>query len=169
MFSHRTILLPACLALLVISTAVPAADPVQNDREPVLQLGTISVSGERKIVQTLRAIKAALHTPFSSDAAHANDVVCRINKPLGEAREYLDCATNRDYARRRDATQVSVAIGTLGVPGGADILRSFVSEQPQHQLHVPVQGGALQALLARVPDAPPAVTAVTPATATATP
>lgn len=147
--SRTLLLLASCCLSLAALADEPATEP-----PPTLQLGTVSVTGERKIMETLQAIKVALHAPFSSDAAHANYVVCRINKSLGEAREYLDCATNRDFTQRREATQTTIMIGTYGVPGGGNPLDYFVAAQPNHQLHMPVQGAALRALLARVPDAP---------------
>lgn len=143
-------------ALLLAPCAPQAGEPAPAKivDEPTLQLGKITVSGQYQIVRTLRVIKVALRTPFSNDPAHANDVVCRINKGLGEQHEYLDCAANRDYTRRRDAVQTAGIVGTTGLPGGGDIqmFNALITAQPNHQLHVPVQGGALQALLARIPD-----------------
>jgi hypothetical protein len=138
------------------------ADDAPAAAQPTLQLGTVEVQGNQQVLATLQAIKLALKAPYSNDPAHANDPVCRIEKQLGETREYLDCATNRDLIKRRDATQLAVEIGTLGVPGGSDLLRSFLARQPDHRVHMPVNGAALQDLLTRIPDAPVAV----PATAT---
>lgn len=152
-----TALIPL-LILCAAPTALYAADAPAAG-EPTLQLGTVEVQGNQQIVATLQAIKLALKAPFSNDPAHANDPVCRIEKSLGEAREYLNCATNRDYIVRRDATQLAVENGTLGVPGGADLLRSFLARQPDHRIHMPVKGAGLQALLARIPDAPVTVPA----------
>lgn len=140
------LLLPAAV---LVDAPASAADP----QEPTLQLGKITVSGQYQIVRALRAIKVALHTSFSNDPAHADDVVCRINKALGEQHEYLDCATNRNYTRRRDAVHIAGITGTTGLPAGGDIqmFNALITAQPEHQLHVPVQGGALQALPARTP------------------
>jgi len=135
----------ACL-LSLASCVACAADP-----EPVLQLGSVQVQGDRQIIEALHAIKRALKTPFSDSAEHADDVVCRIDKQLGEAREYLNCATNRDYTRRRDDTQLEI-LKHLGDPSGADPLQMFVAKQPEHRLRVPVNGAALQTLLTRIPD-----------------
>src|SRR5690348_851375 len=145
-------ILACLLALCTAPTLLYAADAPGDKGQPTLQLGTVQVQGEAKIMAALRAIKSALKTPFSDDPAHADDPVCRIVKQLGEAREYLDCATNRDYAQRRDATQIAVFSGTLGVPGGADLLRSFLAKAPQHHIRTQVNGAGLQALLARIPD-----------------
>lgn len=147
--------------LAIAPSAVCAADPGAT-----LQLGTIQVKGDQQIIAALQAIKLALKAPYSNDPAHADDPVCRIEKQLGETREYLNCGTNRDLAKRRDATQLSVETGTLGTAPGADLLRSFLAKQPDHQIHMKVNGGALQALLARIPDD---ATLVAPASATSQP
>jgi hypothetical protein len=153
MRSRRTAFaLPFSLFLAAASPQAALAGDLPAGGQ-TLQLGSISVQGDQKIVETLRDIKHALRAPFTDDPAHADDVVCRIEKQLGEAREYLDCATNRSYSRRRDATQISVATGTLGVPGGADLFKAFVALQPEQRLHVPVNGAGLQELLQRIPDA----------------
>jgi hypothetical protein len=142
---------------LVLAAASPAFAADTPEQGATLQLGSISVTGE-KVVATLREIKAALKRPLSGEAEHANEVVCRIEKQMGEAREYLDCATNMDFGRRRDATRTSIMAGTWGVPGGSNPLDYYVAAQPDRHLRVPVNGGALQALLARLPDAPEAET-----------
>lgn len=145
----KPVVLLLALALSAASTALHAAPA---DDQPTMQLGTVHVQGTKQIIAVLRALKAALKAPFSTDPARANDPVCRIVKRLGDAREYLDCATNRDFIRRRYLSQLSVETGTLGVPHGTDLLRSFLAQQPDHHLYTPVNGGALQALLARLPD-----------------
>jgi hypothetical protein len=144
------------LASLLASTAC-GADP-----EPTLQLGTVQVQGNEQIIQTLHAIKLALRAPFSDSAEHADDVVCRIDKQLGDAREYLDCSTNRDYTRRRDDTQLEI-LKHLGDPSGGDPLAMFVAKQPDHHVHAAVNGAALQALLTHIPDVLPAPDAKKPA------
>lgn len=149
----KSFALALALTLSALSTVLRADDAPVVD-QPVMQLGTVQVHGNEKIMATLRAIKLALKSPFSNDPAHADDPVCRIEKSLGEAREYLNCATNRDYIKRRAATQLSVETGTLGVPGGADLLRSFLAQEPDHRIHMAVKGAGLQALLAQIPDAP---------------
>src|SRR5690348_1941918 len=130
--SFAAVLLAPC----VLHAGEPA--PAKVEDGPTLQLGNITVSGQYQIVRTLRVIKVALHTAFSNDPVHANDVVCRINKGLGEQHEYLDCATNRDYPRRRDAVQTAGIIGTTGLPVGGDIqmFNALLAAQPNHQLHV---------------------------------
>jgi hypothetical protein len=162
----------ACL-LATAASAAYAADP-----EPTLQLGTVQVQGNEQIIQTLHAIKLALHTPFSDSAEHADDVVCRVNKELGDPREYLDCSTNRDYTRRRDATQVEI-LKSLGNPLGANLLAMFIAIEPDHRVHTAVNGAALHALLDHIPDVlpdtqkraivPAATTQKAPASATSQP
>ncbi|HEY3858230.1 MAG TPA: hypothetical protein VGM47_01310 [Gammaproteobacteria bacterium] len=167
----------ACFALAAMAASLCLSMPVQAGgpapaEQPSLQLGTISVTGQRDVINTLRSIKLALKTPYSDDAAHADDLVCRIDKQLGEAKEYLDCGINRDLTKRRDSTQTNIMITTLGVPGGTDLLRGFIAAQPEHHLRVPVNGAGLQTVLEQIPDAPPvaaAGTAVSPAAASSAP
>jgi hypothetical protein len=155
----------------LLSAAAYADGPASTD-QPVLQLGVVSVTGQHDVISVLRSIKLALKTPYSDDPAHADDMVCRIEKQLGEAKEYLDCGINRDLTRRRDTTQMSILSGSLGLPPGSDLLRSFITAQPQHHLRVPVNGGNLQAVLQQIPDAQTVVaasTSIAPAAATAAP
>ena len=152
-------IVPVLVLLLSATPVAVRADDAPASSQPTIELGTVEVQGSEKIVAALQAIKVALKTPFSDDPAHANDPVCRIVKQLGEAREYLDCATNRDYSRRRDATQTAIMSNLYGAPAGADLLRGLIAKQPLHELHMPVNGGNLQALLARLPEQPVVVPA----------
>jgi len=159
------------IALLLCCASAQADEPpAARDQQAVLYLGKIQVSGYEKVVATLRAIKLALKTPFSTDAAHADQVVCRINKRLGETREYLDCASNRNYTARRDVSQLAAmgAQNDSNIFGAGMIiaLNELISAQPNHQLHVPVNGAALQNLVEQIPDAPAATTQPSPAAAT---
>ncbi|MHB8424522.1 MAG: hypothetical protein ACYDB9_05115 [Gammaproteobacteria bacterium] len=148
-----------------------------------MNLGAIHVEGERQVIETLQALKIALNRPFSPSRAHENDVVCRIHKAMGRAVEYLDCATNRYYTRRREITQtaMTVAESTAGAtaPNGVcnssacydyvfTALNEGLSRMRGHQLHVQVNAGALKALLAKVPYPAPAVAPATPAPAAGT-
>jgi len=139
--------------------------------QPVLYLGKIAVTGQENIVRTLQAIKIAMKAPFSVAPADADKVVCRINKTLGEAIEYLDCATNRDYIQRRTATQMQILTSSsqadqCGGNCAAYVrLHNMLSLQPQHRLHVPINGGNFQKLLDSIP-LPAATTAASPAGAT---
>ena len=163
-------------AVLVAAFCTPAwsrmADPAAaNGGEPTIYLGKVAVTGQENIVRTLQAIKLALKTPFSSDAAHADVVVCRINKVLGEVREYLDCATNRYYTARRDSERLQI-LSTIPPSGGPPALmvavEHLIDQQPENRLHVPVSGGNLQKLLDSIPLPAPTSTfapASTPAAA----
>lgn len=154
-------------AKLILLTSLAAVVPAlaQADDPMTLQLGAVQVKGDRQVIQTLHAIKLALHEPFSDSAADAGKVVCRIVKQLGETREYLDCATNRDYTQRRDATQLE-ALKHLGDPAGAEPLSQFMAVQPEHRIHTVVNGAALQAVLEHIPDVlPPEMQAAADGTA----
>ncbi len=164
--------LTVSLFLATLLSAAAYADGPVPTSQPVLQLGVVSVTGQHDVISVLRSIKLALKTPYSDDPAHADDMVCRIEKQLGEAKEYLDCGINRDLSKRRDSTQMSIMSGTLGVPPHTDLFQSFVTAQPQHHLRVPVNGGNLQAVLQQIPDAQTVVaasTTVAPAAATGAP
>lgn len=166
------------LVLMLLCNAASAhlADPA-NDKngEPTLFLGKIAVTGQENIVRTLQAIKVALKAPFSNAPADADKVVCRINKVLGEAREYLDCASNRDYIRRREATQIAILASAsqadqCGGACSAEIkLHNMLDIQPAHRLHVPVNGGSFQKLLDSIPLPEPASALAPAGTTTAAP
>lgn len=151
-----------------------------DDQSPAttMHLGTVDVNGQQDIVRTLQAIKVALRRPFSTRAADADLVVCRINKALGEEKEYLECATNREYSQRRAASQLqrmvtdpeaqtdaragdSGAVNPAMVRAGIEnALQNVIALQPEHHLNVPVNASQLQVLLAQLP---------LPVTATAVP
>lgn len=148
-----------------------------------MHLGTVDVNGQQDIVRTLQAIKVALKRPFSTRAADANLVVCRINKALGEEKEYLECATNREYSQRRAASQLqrmvtdpqsrtdpyagdSGAVNPAMVEAGIEnALQNVVALQPEHHLNVPINASQLQVLLAQLPL--PAMATAAPAASTA--
>lgn len=151
-----------------------------DDQSPAtsMYLGKIAVTGQQDIMRTLQAIKVALKRPFSTSSADADLIVCRIDKDLGEAKEYLECATNREYSQRRAATQLqrlvtdpqaqtdpragdSGAVNKGMVEAGIqNALNNVVALQPGGRLHVPVNGAKLQEILEQIP---------TPVTATAAP
>ena len=56
---HFALPLPLILALAVASPRVAYADG------QTLQLGSISVTGDQKIIETLRSIKQALRAPYT--------------------------------------------------------------------------------------------------------
>lgn len=142
-----------------------------DDQSPAtnMYLGKIAVNGQEDIVRTLQAIKIALKRPFSTRPADADLIVCRINKVLGEDKEYLECATNREYTRRRAATQLQRMVtdpqaqvdthpGDTGAPSpqmveaGREIaFENIIALQPDHRLNVPVNASQLQELLAQIP------------------
>lgn len=151
-----------------------------DDQSPAttMHLGTVDVNGQQDIVRTLQALKIALKRPFSTRAADADLIVCRINKAMGEAKEYLECATNREYSQQRAATQLqrmvtdpqaqtdaragdSGAVNRAMVEAGREIaLENIIAQQPGRRLNVPVNASQLQELLAQIP---------LPVTATAAP
>lgn len=150
------ILIPILLLLSAVAAPAGHATPpvTSTKNENTIQLGSVAVHGQKQILAALQAIKIALHSPFSSDKAHENDVVCRISKAMAEAREYLTCATNRTFAHRRMITQTDFLITQYiasGVGGTTRAMESIVGAQPNHMLHMPVNGGALQALLNKLP------------------
>jgi hypothetical protein len=150
--------LGAVMLALLCSLPVLADSPEKDGDVAILYLGKLPITGQQKIVDTLLAIKAALREPYSDAPENADKVVCRINKVLGEAREYLDCATNADYSRRRAAAQSAMLTRKLGTVEAYDNegtqmdFDALVASQPDHRLHVPVNAAALQALLASLPD-----------------
>lgn len=172
-----------CLFLFVALPLQAAGNRLGPKPAPAvsMNLGAIHVEGERQVIETLQAIKIALNRPFSPDRAHANDVVCRIHRAMGRAVEFLDCATNRYYTRRRDITQTAMAIGETDNPAEGltcassacyenvfAALNAGLSSIRGHQLHVQVNAGALKALLARVPYPAPEAPPATPAPAAGT-
>jgi hypothetical protein len=163
-----TIILAVLIALLATTAWARLADPTGNG-EPTIYLGKIPVTGQKNIVKTLQAIKIAMKSPFSTDPADADKIVCRINKVLGDAREYLDCATNRDYIVRRWNTQIRMLStqsdgGACGECQRVIAIRNMLALQPDHRLHVPVNGGSFQKLLDSI-QLPAAETVAAPAAA----
>lgn len=172
------------LGALTAMQAAYAADPAPSSTtqgEPVMYLGRIQVTGEKNIFFTLQSIKVALLRPYSTNPRDADLVVCRIEKSMTEAVDYLDCDTNRNFAARRDAAQLAfiTAQGRSGGGGSNQIsemwnqtlaseevmLTNLVVGQPGHKLHVPVNGGAFRKLLDRLPM--PSATTAAPAAGSA--
>ena len=148
----------AAAAILMLPLASLPAQADEADDVAVLYLGKLPITGKQQIVDTLLAIKKALKEPLSDDPAKASAVVCRINKGTGDMREYLDCATNKDLSIRHEYTQEQMLARRNGLPNneyGETLQQDFdglIAAQPNHRLHVPINGGALQALLADLPD-----------------
>ena len=149
-----------CLSLLVVlpTTVSAATGPTHHPAlQPVIQLGKVTVRGEKQIIETLQAIKIALNQPNSTNPKLANVVVCRIRSKMGShVVKLLTCATNRNLNQRRDNTLLAMD-NALASPGGCAIacvvnsLNEALAAQRFHVLRIPVNEGALQALLARVP------------------
>lgn len=184
------------LALLLPAPALLAADPGQSDQKQetsVMYLGKVPVVGDKNIFLTLQSIKVALMRPVSSSAQDADLVVCRIDRGMSEALEYLDCDTNRDLSKLRDATQLSY-LQAMGKGAGYSnsisemanqielteelMFQNLIYIQPNHRLHIPINGGNLRKLLDSLPmpspdqataAAPVAATVAAPAAASSTP
>ena len=154
----KAVLAGAAMALSLSSLPAIADDTGPQGDVPVLYLGKLPITGQQKIVDTLLAIKAALHEPFSSDPAKADKVVCRINNDTATRHEFLDCATNRDLMARQEYNQEQMLARRTGLPSGEygeatqQDFDGLIAAQPNHRLHVPINGAALQVLLARLPD-----------------
>jgi hypothetical protein len=149
------------------SAATVAAPAAATDVPQVLQLGTVSVSGE-KVRAALRAIKQALKAPDSTDQAHRNDLVCRFVHEMDNPGTYLDCATNATNMQRRSSTQMARMAPTCSstkCDKPADLtgmLDSLVSNQPGERLHMQVNPYQFKKMMAAA--AATAVTAVPAAT-----
>lgn len=178
MASHnplRTVLAIAVVAMLLAGSA--RADNPDEAKGATLQLGTVQVKGQRQIMETLQQIKMALKRSESSDRSQRQEVICRIDTDVGtHHQQYLECATNATRDRRREATQSSMYAACESVRGtscAADqafgarsSLGMAIGATSDHFLRMPVNGAALQALLAKIPDPSPEVAPVS-GTATA--
>ncbi len=89
--------------------------------------------------------------------------VCRLRSKMGShIVKLLTCATNRNLSNRRDRTQTAMIVGESGAAACNEDpsciltntfqpLNGVLAGQPFHVLRMPVNAGALQALLAKVP------------------
>lgn len=162
-------------AALVLGFALAAPLAATGDDQPkqettVMYLGKTPITGDRNIFLTLQSIKVALKRPISTSASEENKVVCRINKSMSDALDYLDCDTNLHLTQQRDAAQLAYvkAVGRAGKPAsqaGFDsntqlaqdsrvVFESLIDNQPNHRLHIPVNAGALRKLLDSLPMPP---------------
>ncbi|HEY1772531.1 MAG TPA: hypothetical protein VGH91_04995 [Gammaproteobacteria bacterium] len=160
---------------MVLVLSAPAAwaymaDPAAGSDAETMYLGKIEVKGQKNIVRTLQAIKIALSRPISVDPADAQAIVCRIEKPLGEVSEYLECATNEDYTKQRDAIHRSME-STFGSPlqctgrcSEDNWLQHLVAKQADSRIHMRVDGPAFRKLIRGIP-VPADTTVVAPASA----
>jgi hypothetical protein len=161
----------AALVIIPWLAASPAWGHFADDQSPAtsMYLGKIPVYGQENIMRTLQALKIALQRPFSTNAADADQVVCRINKAMGEDQYYLECATNREYSQQRAATQLQRLVtdpqsqtdprpGDKGAlspamveAGRENALENIIALQPGSRLHIPVNAAKLLELLENVP------------------
>lgn len=139
------------------AAGAPVSGPAARDQTVAIQLGKVTVRGEKQIIETLQAIKVALNQPNSSDPRLANVVVCRLRSKMGShVVKLLTCATNNTLNKRRSITQLAMdnalaSPGDCGIACVANSLNEVLAGQRSHVLRVPVNEGALQALLAKVP------------------
>lgn len=161
----------AVLALLLVLPSIAARADDQKDPDgqtPVMYLGKVPIVGNKNIFLTLQSIKVALQRPFSTKAADANLVVCRVNHVTGERLEYLDCDFNGDYTQLREQSQITamtaqgrgdqatIAMGdAVDTTAGHLMFQDLISVQPNHRLHIPINGGNLMKLLESIPMPPP--------------
>jgi len=181
-------------ALLALFLALPALAARADDQKdpdgqtPVMYLGKVPITGNKNIFLTLQSIKVALQRPYSSRPGDVNLVVCRINHVTGERLKYLDCDFNGDYTRQRDESQLAaidahsrgdqatIAMGdAISETAGFLMFQNLIAVQPNHRLHIPINGGNLMKLLNTIPmpppdqqDAPAAGTGSAPATTSGT-
>ena len=154
----KAVLVGTAMALSLSCLPAMADDTAPQGDVPTLYLGKLAITGQQQIVDTLLAIKAALKEPMSDSADKASKVVCRINTDTGTRHEYLDCATNRDLSARHEYSQERMLARRTGLPSGeygeADQqdFDGLIAAQPNHRLHVPINGAALRAILDSLPD-----------------
>jgi hypothetical protein len=155
------------LALLLVLPSIAAYADDQKDPDgqtPVMYLGKVPITGNKNIFLTLQSIKVALQRPFSTRPEDVNLVVCRIDNVTGERLEYLDCDFNGDYTRQRDESKLAAITAqshgnqaTIGMGDAVDatagqlMFQSLISVQPNHRLHIPINGGNLMKLLETIP------------------
>lgn len=147
-------------------TAQTGAAQAHGSAEPAMQLGRVTVTGEKQIVKALQLIKVALRRPESSDPKLANVVVCRLDNEVGyHDKQILTCGTNRWLSARRDTFQMSMknAIANCGFNCGTQEYvngwNEYLATQPGQILQTPVNGPAFRALLEKIPLPAPAATA----------
>lgn len=158
--------MPALALLLVLPSVTAFADDQKDPdgQTPVMYLGKVPITGNKNIFLTLQSIKVALQRPFSTRPEDVNLVVCRIDHVTGDRLEYLDCDFNGDYTRQRDQSQLramdaqsrgdqaTIAMGdAVGAVAGELMFQNLISVQPNHRLHIPINGGNLMKLLETIP------------------
>jgi len=154
----KAALMAGALLLPLAGIQAQADDTAPQGDVPILYLGKLPITGQQKIVDTLLAIKAALKEPLSDAADKADKVVCRINSDTATRHEFLDCATNRDLSARHEYNQEQMLARRNGLPPGEygdasqQDFDGLIASQPNHRLHVPINGAALQSILNSLPD-----------------
>lgn len=154
----KAALMAGAMLLPLYGLTAQADDTSPQGDVPILYLGKLPITGQQKIVDTLLAIKVALKEPLSNDPAKAEAVICRINKDTGSMREFLDCATNKDLAKLHEYSQEQMLARSNGLPSSQypePLQQDFdglVAAQPNHRLHVPINGAALKSILDNLPD-----------------
>lgn len=169
---HSSIRVTLVISLLLLTpttwaarSAAPAASAVPPpainwtvDNNVAIQLGKVKVTGARKVIRALQIIKVALNTPESSDPKLANVVVCRLHYEVGShAIQVLQCATNRDMAKRRNAFQrittswIANCGNNCSTQDYSNAWNEFLSAQPGNVLTMEVNGPAFRNLLEKVP------------------
>jgi hypothetical protein len=146
-----------------------AANP-QGDDAVSIQLGKVSVKGQRQVLRALQAIKVGLHTPLSGAKKDRNKIVCRIEEGLGShAHQILTCAPNWVLTKQRMEIQTNIMAVRGSVPSGAtaaiqaqEVLESLTATQPQHEFSLEVTSN-FRPFLDRLPDLPPAASTLVPA------
>ncbi|MHB1765531.1 MAG: hypothetical protein ACYCS1_08385 [Gammaproteobacteria bacterium] len=150
-FRRLTVLVAfsACVALAGASIALgaPASRVAGRVLSEPARLGRIVVEGNHlPLPIALEILKTALHSPWSTAWKDRNQIVCRLNTPLGthiQDRAHLSCETNNDFFQSLNFLQTSMESG-----GPIPV---ETSEQPEEvEIDHP---GRLRALLAKVPPA----------------
>lgn len=165
----RVLCLAASLPLLLPAHAggasQGAAAAAQSDKNMVIYLGNVKVTGEKKIVEALQAIKIGLQLPYSSDPRMANVVVCRLVPVAGShIKKWLICGTNRKLAAQRDAMHLAMSmaisenvnsltqcISNRCYNAVFSAIKSVLGGQRGEILHQQVNGTAVENLLRNIP------------------
>lgn len=180
-----------CLATAAAKGVSPSngQQPTARDKYVHIYLGKVEVIGEKKVIETLQAIKVGLRQPYSTDPKLANVVVCRLVDEAGShINQWLICGTNRILSQNRDTLHTVMTAATSDTDQPSDpgdpgypltclsdacysavfsVLDEALSSQPGHYLHTRVSGPGLRTLLQEVPyPAPPQATNAAPTATT---
>lgn len=162
-------LLPAILVFTMLGLSVSAlaadeAPAASTHNIPYsIDLGAVHVQGQQAVINALQTIKLGLETPISSSPADQNKIVCRISRPLGEMKKFLDCSTNRFYAQRREQAQLNATVnGSVSCVSTKcdkpfefqNMVRGLISNQPDQHLRMEINPYKLRKLLNSLPPLP---------------